>query len=261
VFLGSRPLGYETIRILESITCVEIVGCVTKAPSLNAWWIKDPYEYSMKYKQLSLADLESIDFDFGVSINYWNIIPDNIIKKPIMGFVNLHHSFNLCYRGRDMTTYAIRDARKMNRWFHGTCLHYTNDGLDTGPIISSLACEISELDTAWTLFNKVEILGYTLLQEWLPRLVVTRIPLVYPEAGHPLSFRRDISKEIDIQKGNKLDLYDLVRSLDFNNHYEPSFYIKNGEKIYLTTNSQFGGDVIIDAGNDRKVYENISYSC
>ncbi|HDV1185918.1 TPA: hypothetical protein RHV16_005152, partial [Escherichia coli] len=110
----------------------------------------------------------------------------------------LHHSFNLCYRGRDMTTYAIRDARKMNRWFHGTCLHYTNDGLDTGPIISSLACEISELDTAWTLFNKVEILGYTLLQEWLPRLVVTRIPLVYPEAGHPLSFRRDISKEIDI---------------------------------------------------------------
>ncbi|MCX9039833.1 hypothetical protein NLN82_27990, partial [Citrobacter portucalensis] len=205
------------MKILESIEEVDIIGCITKELPATAWWSTDPHEYCKgKYNQLELSDLDNLNFDFGVSINYWKLIPGNIIKKPVLGFVNLHHSYNLSYRGRDMNTYAIRDARNLNRWFHGTCLHYTDDGLDTGPIINSRACSINDFDTAWSLFNKVESLGRDILQEWLPRLVVAKAPISFPEDGHPMSNRKDIGKEIKLAQKDKIEIYDFVRSLDFN---------------------------------------------
>lgn len=159
-----------------------------------------------------------------------------------------------------MNTHALRNARNKNQWYHGTCLHYTDDGLDTGPIINSMACDITEFDTAWSLFNKVEDLGENILKEWLPRLVRNKAPVSFPEPEQPISFRKEIKKEINISNPDKVQTYDFVRSLDFNNHYEPAYYSLDEERVYLTTNSDFGCDVLLDAGNGRLVYVNTKYS-
>ena len=68
-----------------------------------------------------------------------------------------------------------------------------DDGLDTGPIIASKSCDLTEADTAWTLHNKVEILGEQLLDVWLSRLVRAKVPAAFPEPNHPLSLRFDES--------------------------------------------------------------------
>jgi methionyl-tRNA formyltransferase len=260
VFLGGRSLGKYTIDLLEKMGNIEIVGCITKAPSKNAWWEEDPHAYvARKYPELKLEDLEDLEFDFGISINYWKIIPSKVINKPKLGFINLHHSYNLSFKGRDMTTHVIRCARKRKQFYHGTTLHYTDDGLDTGPVIASSPCEILESDTAWTLFNKVEDLGKILLDFWLSKLVLSRISTMKPEVNDDLNFRKSIDKEIN--KGmSSIEIYDFVRSLEFNNLFEPAYFIIDGKKCYLTISKEFGMEVFIEIDNDRNVFFNTSYS-
>lgn len=259
VFCGGRPLGSHSIELLEKMDNIEIVGCVTKAPPINAWWKNDPHEYVInKYPSLELEDLNDLDFDFGISINYWKIIPDNIIMKPKLGFINLHHSYNLSYKGRDMTTHVLRSFRKNKQFFHGTTLHYTDDGLDTGPVIASLPCDILESDTAWSLFNKTEEVGEELLEYWLPKLVLNKAPTMKPEPNDELNFRKELKREVD---GNMTDveMYDFVRSLDFNNLFEPAYLVIRGEKRYLTISNSLGSEVFRDLGCGRKIYVNNSY--
>lgn len=254
VFMGSRPLGYYALKLLQSISHVEVVATVVKEPPPNAWWKNDPFHIATNALS-NHAELLNVDFDFGVSINYWKIIESEIIKIPRLGFVNLHHSYNLCLRGRNMTSHAILTARNLNRWYHGTSLHYTDDGLDTGPIIASKACELKEDDTAWTLFNKVEVLGEDLLNEWFPRLTQAKVPAAYPEPNHPLSLRLDESEKYipDIYL-DPIYTYDFVRAFDFNRYYALAFTLIDGIKVELTTDHQFGDNLILKLDGNRAIY-------
>jgi methionyl-tRNA formyltransferase len=221
--------------------------------------IIDPHEYVIqKYPVLELEDLEDLKFDFGTSINYWKIIPSHIISKPKLGFINLHHSYNLSYRGRDMTTHVIRNARKRKQFYHGTTLHYIDDDLDTGPVIASEVCDIYENDTAWTLFNKVEQLGENLLRVWLHKLLVNKAPTMKPEKNEALNFRRNITRQV-AREMNPFEMYDFVRSLDFNNLFEPAYIIIKEKKKYLTICEEFGKDLFIQIDDQRKIYFNTTY--
>ena len=258
IFLGSRPLGHFAYNLLTKMANVEIVGCVVKKPSLSAWWNDDPYEL-VGGNNCTHDEIQNIDFDLGVSINYWKIIEPEIIRKPSLGFINIHHSYMLSLRGRDMTTHAILQARKFNRWYHGTTLHYTDDGLDTGPIIATESCPITEFDTAWTLFNKTEALAMEMLHLWIPRITAGRPPFASPEKMQPLNLRSDgVIKKIDNIFCDPIRSYDIVRAYDFNGHYEPASTIISNQQIYLTTNNSLGGRAILEIDSDKKIYEYIS---
>lgn len=260
VFLGSRHLGFDALEMLSLLPNVEIVGCVTKEKPENCWWSRDPHQLSSKYRKISHDELDDIEFDFGVSINYWKIINSNIINKPKLGFINLHHSYNLCLRGRDMNSHVIRRARSTGVWYHGTSLHYTDDGLDTGPIIAAESCEINEHDTAWSVFNKVESLGHHILKIWLPRLIQAKAACASPQNDHPLFLRGDDSKLVDYQTVNTLKSYDYIRSCDFNNYYEPAYTLIDDNKVYLTTNKEYGGDLMFDLALGRQIFSNPCYT-
>lgn len=256
VFLGSRPLGAFALKLLSSMKNIEVVACVARKPPAEAWWTDDPYfsAYSVLESHESLL---GVDFDFGVSVNYWKIMPPELINPPKLGFINLHHAFNLSLRGRNMTAYAILNCRESNRWFHGSCLHYTDDGLDTGPIIASKACDISEQDTGWSLFNKTEKLGEELLAEWLPRLCLAKVPVAYPDKGHPVHLRnRDESdrKFIKNLSGDALRSYDIVRAYEFGGHFSPAYTVIRGVKTYLTINRASGVETLLEIDSDRVIY-------
>ncbi len=184
-------------------------------------------------------------------------MPPELIAPPRLGFINLHHAFNLSLRGRNMTAHAILNARRANSWFHGSCLHYTDDGLDTGPIIASSACEITEFDTGWSLFNKVEILGQSLIKEWFPRLLAAKIPAAFPQADHPMNkgITDDDEKFIQNIHADPLMTYDLVRAFDFNGHYRDMFTRVGGVEVDLTVEKDRGSRVLLKIDNQRKIYE------
>lgn len=260
VFLGSRPLGFHALNLLKGMDNIEIVGAVVKVPSKTAWWSDDPYNICDSKIMMSHEDLHLLDFDFGVSINYWKIIEPELIAKPSLGFINTHHSYMLSLRGRDMTSIAIQGARKKDCWFHGSSLHYTDDGLDTGPIIAAESCEITESDTAWSLFRKVDLIAEKMLEIWLPRILRSRPPVAFPEPMHPLNLKTDGNAKfiIDIFR-DSLDSYDIVRSYDFNNVFEPASTKLNNELVYLTVQKEFGSEVLLEIDSSRKIYKNIAW--
>jgi methionyl-tRNA formyltransferase len=253
VFLGSRPLGKFALERIKSLNDIEIVGSIVKKPPESAWWKEDPYFHAERV--IEHADLSNLEFDFGVSVNYWKIIEPELIAKPKFGFVNIHHSYNLSLRGRDMTTHAILGARNNNRWYHGTTYHYTDDGLDTGPIIASESCEITEFDTAWTLHQKTEALARRILEVWLPRSYNARPPVAKPEDAQPLNLRTDkMLKFIKDIYSDPLVTYDTVRAYDFNGFYEPANTIIDGKLTYLTTESKKNGKLLLEIDHSRKIY-------
>lgn len=253
-FLGSRPLGSAAVSILKAIDSVEIVGYVVRSPSVKAWWKEDPFYGSNP--RVTHEQLHELDFDLGVSINYWKIIEPELIAKPSLGFINLHHSYNLSLRGRDMTTHAILQARESGRWYHGSTLHYTDDGLDTGPVIASASCPITEQDTAWTLFQKTEAVGIDLLEVWLPRLVAGRPPVAFPEPELPLHLRKpdEDVREISDVFADPVRAYDVVRAYDFDGHYPYASMMDGETRIPLTTRASAGQEMLIDVGQGRAIY-------
>lgn len=255
-FLGSRPLGALALQLLRNLENVEVVACVARKPAHNAWWDEDPYFSGLPVLN-SHEGLEGVDFDLGVSINYWRIMPPELINPPKLGVINLHHAFNLALRGRDMTAHAILSCRESNRWFHGSCLHYTDDGLDTGPIIASKACEILEQDTGWSLFHKAEVLGAELLTEWLPRLCKSKVPAAYPEPDQPFHKREvdnENSKFIADLYADPLRSYDTVRAYEFGGHFLPAYTFRDGAKVYLTINKTLGNEVLLNLDSERVIY-------
>jgi len=256
IFLGSRPLGSYALDFLGKMPNVEVVGCVVRSPAEESWWVSDPF-HLVSSKKISLEDIGSIDFDLGVSINYWSIIPESIISRAKLGFVNVHHSYLLSLKGRDMQTHAILNARKNNSWYHGTTLHYINENLDSGPIIASDSCDITEYDTAWTLFNKVEQLSKDLIKIWLPRIVLSNPPTASPQhkIQDAVKFRRDLpSSLISDLRADPIFSYDVVRAFDFNGNYEMASTFINGERVYLTTNRSMSKDLLLILDETRYIY-------
>ena len=253
-FLGSRPLGKIALQILNELSNVEIVASVVKEPPLKAWWKDDPF-YIAKKPLKSHEDLKNIEFDLGLSVNYWRYINPLILEIPNLGFVNMHHSYNLSLRGRNMTSMAILSAKKLNKWYHGTSLHYMDESLDTGPIIASSACQITKTDTAWSLFCKVEKLGAELLHQWLPRIILSKVPSAYPSKNQPIFLKardKDLYlKDIFIEPEYS---FDFVRAFDFNRYFDLAFTVINMKKIYLTTNPKKGEMPLLKIDSERIIY-------
>ncbi len=227
LFLGTRKLGGEALSFLKSQKDIEV-----ETDSGD-----DSFLAAKKY-------------DLIVSVNHDKIIREPLLSSARLGAVNLHHSHNLRIRGRHCATHAILLARQTGVWEHGSTLHYMNAELDAGKVIKTLSCPVYENDTAFTLFNRCEVLGLSLIQNSLPNIWRGEIKTTNPSEEFYTFRQKDLpSKEIDLSLP-PLQVYDLVRSLTFP-PFDPPYTIIKGEKKTLSIDS---GILILNAGKDRLVY-------
>lgn len=250
IFLGSRPLGHYALKFLCEMENIDVLGVVVREQKNNKWWDLDPIDIANKnglriYKH---EELHGLDFDLGISINYWKIIENEIMSIPKFGFINVHHSHNLYLRGRGMASRAILESNSIP--YHGTCIHYTDDGLDTGPILESISFEIEEDDTAWTLNYKADSYAKLLIKKWFPRLVKGIYPSIKPNLNNPLLLNDDLQdlKLINMDNPNKEFIKRQIKAFDFCGIFEPAYYINDdNEKIHLVKTKIKNSDkVIID---------------
>ena len=252
VFLGSRPLGKTALELLMSQKDAEIVGICVLETYKDSYWHSDPCDVP-GLPRLSLDDLYDLDFDIGISVNYWNVIPNHLLTKPKLGFFNLHHSYNLTYRGLNISTHAILNARSRNQWYHGTTLHRMAEKLDAGEIVASKSCPILERDTALSLFTRVESISEEVMELWFPRLLTERIICAQPSNDY-LYFSKSTLPSKDLTSvADNLELFDSVRAFTFP-PYEPPYVMTDGRKRYLTTENNDNVSLYRSAGNNRNVY-------
>jgi methionyl-tRNA formyltransferase len=108
------------------------------------------------------------DIDIIFSVQPYAIFQMPFIKLAKRYVVNLHFAPLPKLRGVAPCSWAFIDGLKTM----GVTLHLIEDtGIDNGPIIAQKTFPITEVDTAWTLFNKCVTFGTALFTKHMTRII------------------------------------------------------------------------------------------
>lgn len=238
--IGSRDLACRITSWIVEQNNVELIGIVP--PPFKGWWDDKLRIIAGQFQIPLFDDLDTLLHykpDLVFSINYWKKVNKQQLYLVKRGYVNIHHSYLLKYRGRYSTSWAIMNARRQNCWIHGTTLHYISEGLDDGPIIDSYKCDISEEDTAESLFNKVEVIALEMFKNNFERIINGQVSEFLSPDPLFFYFDKDSNQnlKIDIQEVSLTELYDIVRAWSFKGRPKPYFEFE-GRKIYLSLHNE-----------------------
>lgn len=108
----------------------------------------------------------SHDADIAVVVAYGRILPEEFLRTPASGCINVHFSLLPKYRGAAPANWAIVNGDNET----GVTTMFMEPSLDTGPILLQHATAIRETETAPALMERLAEIGAELLSETLARL-------------------------------------------------------------------------------------------
>jgi len=248
-YLGSHPLGEECLQRLHDHPDVEIPLVVTYRRDEDHWWDGSVHELAddLGYKTLTLDKedyLLKYDIDWILSVYYPNILDEKLLEHPNEGALNLHQAELPRYRGSNVFSHSIMNARADDHWKHGTTLHFMEPRVDTGDVVARRFAEITEIDTARSLYERVCGESIALFEAQLPNIIDGTVHddrtaqrvfdgERYYYAKSSLEDLKEIPVSALADTERETELYDRIRALDFPPH-EPAWTRLQGEKIYLT---------------------------
>jgi len=108
----------------------------------------------------------SHDADVAVVVAYGRILPEEFLRAPQRGCINVHFSLLPKYRGAAPTNWAIVNGESET----GVTTMFMEPALDTGPILLQQVTPIDASETAPELMQRLSQTGAELLSETLARL-------------------------------------------------------------------------------------------
>jgi methionyl-tRNA formyltransferase len=108
----------------------------------------------------------SHDADVAVVVAYGRILPDQFLRTPRRGCINVHFSLLPLYRGAAPANWAIVNGETET----GVTTMFLEPALDTGPILLQSKTPIHDWETAPELMQRLSEIGAALLGETLARL-------------------------------------------------------------------------------------------
>jgi methionyl-tRNA formyltransferase len=173
VFMGTPEASVPTLEALAG-KC-EVVLVVTR-PDRPKGRSKRPQPPPVKERAIELgltvaqpesgADLErsvgDLDaLDLGVVVAYGRILRPKLLQIPAHGFLNVHFSLLPRWRGAAPVARALMAGDTMT----GVTIMRMNEGLDTGPVLTAQAVDISSEENAGELTSRLSLLGARLVTE------------------------------------------------------------------------------------------------
>lgn len=145
-----------------------------------------PESLKERGQQEIMANLQA---DLMVVVAYGLILPQAILNTPRLGCINVHGSILPRWRGAAPIQRAIEagDAKS------GVTIMQMDSGLDTGSILSTAQCSISDSETSGTLYQRLAVLGSSSLANILAKL----------EAGNAVSIEQDDTQSTYASKIDK----------------------------------------------------------
>ena len=181
VFFGTPDVASETLEILKDAGYLPelIVTAPDKPagrkmlltpPPAKTWAIENniPYIQPEDIKDL-IVGLPSVDLFIVVA--YGKIMPENLIKLPRLGSINIHYSLLPKYRGASPVESAILNGDTES----GVTIQQMEFKMDTGPILAVEKTPIGETETAPELRARLIKIGGDLLVKMLPDFVEGKI--------------------------------------------------------------------------------------
>lgn len=107
--------------------------------------------------------LRQLSPDVIVVVAYGRILPKAVLELPKYGCINVHASLLPKYRGAGPIQWAVLNGEKET----GVTTMYMAEGLDTGDMIFKESIPIEENETAGDLFDRLAVLGASLIVKTL----------------------------------------------------------------------------------------------
>ena len=250
VFLGTPDFAVKPLEaILNSKH--EVVAVVTQPDKpvgrkaiITECAVKS-FAKSMGVKTLSynkirvegVNDLKALQPDIMVTCAYGQILSREILDIAPKGIINIHASLLPKYRGAAPIQWAVINGDEET----GVTIMQTEEGVDTGDIISVKTTKISKTETAGELFDRLSILGAELIVETLDKLengTATKTKQNEDLATHVKMLKKEDGL-IDFTK-SATEIVNLTRGL---NPWPVAFTYLNGKtlKIYSCEEVEFSG--------------------
>ena len=134
--------------------------------------------------------LRELKPDLMVVVAYGLILPQSVLDIPRMGCWNVHASLLPRWRGAAPIQRALEAGDSQT----GVCLMQMEKGLDTGPVLLSLATPISAEDTGGSLHDRLSLLGAEVLEDGLKLLRAGMRPLVVPQPAEGVTYAHKLDK-------------------------------------------------------------------
>ena len=134
--------------------------------------------------------LDAIDgrWELGVVVAFGMLIPETLLERVSLGFVNLHFSLLPRWRGAA----PVRRALLAGDQITGVTVFKLVEELDAGPILASAQVEIGPAERATELTDRLATLGAAVLAETVHAYRLGQIsPRAQPEAGATLAPKLD----------------------------------------------------------------------
>ena len=174
------------------------------------------------------ARIQAMAPDFIFSFYYRNMLSEEILAIPSKGALNLHGSLLPKYRGRVPINWAIINGEKET----GVTLHYMTRKADAGDIVDQEKIEITNDDTAKTLFCKADKAAALLLDRALPLLKDGKAARIPQDDSKATTFggRKPADGQIDWSKPAD-EIRNLIRAVTL--PYPGAFSYITDRKVFF----------------------------
>jgi methionyl-tRNA formyltransferase len=195
IFMGTPELAGTSLRALLEMSGAQVVAVVTqpdqpkgRGMKLHASPVKEialakdlPVLQPARARDPAFAEqLRTLQPDLIAVTAYGQILPQAILDLPRFGCLNVHTSLLPKYRGAAPIQWAILNGDAES----GVTIMKMDAGLDTGPILTRDTTEITAIDDAQTLHDRLGRIGAELLAKTIPDYVAGKIqPQPQPVEG------------------------------------------------------------------------------
>lgn len=158
----------------------------------------------------ALADFAALKPDLAVVAAYGRILPEEMLRVPTLGCINVHASILPKYRGSAPINWAILNGDEET----GVTIMHMAKECDTGDMILTKTQAIRPEETAEELFSELAVLGVEALREAIAQIkagTAVRTPQNENEATYAPMLSRALSP-IDWTKTSR-QIIDQIRGL------------------------------------------------
>ncbi|MDQ1003778.1 methionyl-tRNA formyltransferase [Neobacillus niacini] len=249
VFMGTPDFSVPVLqRIIED--GYEVIGVVTQPdrpvgrkkvltpPPVKVEALKHgiPVYQPEKIRQKEeIEKILSLNPDLIITAAFGQILPNEILKAPAHGCINVHASLLPELRGGAPIHYALIQGKKKT----GITIMYMIEKLDAGDILTQSEVEITEEDNVGTLHTKLSKAGAALLSETLPNLLEGKLTPI-PQDNEKATFAYNIKREqekIDWSKTGE-EIYNHIRGL---NPWPVAFTTLDGQTVKIWRSEKVKG--------------------
>lgn len=156
--------------------------------------------------------IQGFDCDLLVSMSFNQIFKSKLINLTRLKAINCHAGKLPFYRGRNILNWALINDEKE----FGITVHFIDEGIDTGDIISQQVYPINDNDTYATLLERAYLACANELYKAIRQFVDGKVQRQSQSEIHPVGFycsQRKVGDEIVSWNQTSREVFNFVRAI------------------------------------------------